>query len=156
MKIRRTAIGKSVFNSDLKELILIQKLGAGQFGNVYLVYDKNKSEFYALKVLSKAQIIKDKLYKYILEEKTVMEKIDFPFIMRLLRTYKDNKHLYLLTEFVKGIELFDAIRDIGVLDSTISKFYIGTLILCLEYMNSLNIVYRDLKPENVMVDDIVF
>ena len=54
------------------------------------------------------------------------------------------------------MELFDVIREIGLLNTYDSQFYIGSLILCMEYLHLNNIIYRDIKPENIMVDDKVY
>lgn len=72
--------------------------------------------------------------------------------MKFYRTFKDNNSVYFLTEFISGMELFDAIREIGLLSTTDSQYYIGSLILGMEYLHGKHIIYRDIKPENIMVN----
>ncbi len=74
-----------------------------------------------------------------------------PFIMEFIRSYKDDNYIYFLTEFINGIELFDAIRLIGLLDSKQTIFYAAQLLHIIESMHEKLLLYRDLKPENVMV-----
>lgn len=73
--------------------------------------------------------------------------------MTFYRSLKDNNYIYFVEEYIKGMELFDVIREIGLLSTSESQFYIGSLILCVEYLHKQLIIYRDIKPENIMVDD---
>lgn len=75
--------------------------------------------------------------------------------MQFIKTFKDANYIYFLVEYVKGMELFDVIRDIGLLSTYDSQFYIGSLILAIEYLHTQGIIYRDIKPENIMVDHTV-
>ena len=106
-----------------------------------------------MKCVPKKKITQEKLENHLIQEKNVLKEIDFVFIVKLIRTFKDRINIYFLEEYIKGIELFDAIRDIGILNVKESQFYIGSLILCVEYMHSRKIIYRDIKPENLMVDN---
>eukprot|EP01017_Pseudomicrothorax_dubius_P037439 TRINITY_DN5486_c0_g1_i7.p1 TRINITY_DN5486_c0_g1~~TRINITY_DN5486_c0_g1_i7.p1 ORF type:complete len:378 (+),score=108.91 TRINITY_DN5486_c0_g1_i7:200-1333(+) len=135
----------------LETLIHIKKLGFGQFGSVYLVKSPETGKLYALKCVTKAQILAQSLEKHLIQEKNVLEMIQHPFLMQFIRSFKDERFIYFLVEYIKGIELFDAIREIGLLNSDESQFYICQLILAIEHLHSKNIIYRDLKPENVMI-----
>ena len=81
-----------------------------------------------------------------------MEIVNHPFIMQFFRSFKDDYNIYFLQEYIGGVELFDAIRDIGLLDTAQAQFYTASMILAIEHLHSLKVIYRDLKPENVMVD----
>ena len=82
----------------------------------------------------------------------MLKKVNFKFIMRMYRTFRDKDFVYFLLSFVKGLELFEVIRKMDLLDNDESRFYIGTMILSIEYLHRRKIVYRDIKPENIMVD----
>ncbi|CAD8186439.1 unnamed protein product [Paramecium pentaurelia] len=144
---------KDYSNITLDKLICIKKLGQGQFGNVYLVRTNQEDKLYALKCISKAQIVEQHLERHLAQEKQVLSTINFPFLMQFYKSMKDQNYIYFLIEFIKGMELFDAIREIGLLNVTDSQFYIGSLLICVEYLHKLQIIYRDIKPENIMVDE---
>jgi cGMP-dependent protein kinase len=78
--------------------------------------------------------------------------LDHPMIMKLVKTFRDAKRVYFLTELIQGIDLFDALRDLNLLSVQNAQFYTGSLILALEHLYDKSIIHRDLKPENVMID----
>lgn len=104
---------KAVENLSLNDLIFIKKLGEGQFGHVFLVKDIKHNKFYALKAISKIQIVEQSLERHTMQEKEVLEQINFPFIMRMYRTFKDANFVYFLLTYVRGMELFEVIRQMG-------------------------------------------
>ncbi len=71
--------------------------------------------------------------------------------MEFVRSYKDEHYIYFLTELINGVELFDAIRLIGLLNPEQAVFYAAQLLHIIEGMHQKSLIYRDLKPENVMV-----
>ena len=74
-------------------------------------------------------------------------------IMKLVKTLKDSDRVYFLTEYINGIDLFDALRSIGLATDADAKFYSGCMLLALDHLYEKKIVHRDLKPENTMVDE---
>jgi len=136
---------------DLKTLAV---LGAGTFGRVTLVQDAPSKKVYALKTLLKSEIVQHKQQANVLNEKNIMMCCNHPFILRLFQTFKDPRKLYMLLEFVQGGELFSVLhtpQNDGVPDPQ-AKFYGAGILLALAYMHSKNIAYRDLKPENCLID----
>lgn len=143
-----------VVDIQFKDLQTLTVLGAGTFGRVSLVQHKTTKEVYALKALIKAEIVMHKQQSNVVQEKNVMIQSNHPFILRLYTTFKDATKLYMLLEFVQGGELFSVIhtaRSDGVPPAS-AKFYGAGVLLGLVYLHSKDIAYRDMKPENCLVD----
>ena len=136
---------------ELNDLIFYNNLGIGSYGIISLVKNKKNDYFYAIKNISNKQIMVEKLMNSIELEKSILLKIDHPFIMKLIKTLKDEKNIYYLMEYLKGKELFDVIRDIGILNKNEAQFYIGSIMLAVQYLHERKFLFRDIKPENIMV-----
>ncbi|VEV55926.1 cGMP-dependent protein kinase, putative [Plasmodium vinckei vinckei] len=137
---------------EMSELLTERIIGRGTFGIVKLVLHEPTKIRYALKCVSKKSIIELNQQNNIKLEREITAENDHPFIIRLVRTFKDSKYFYFLTELVTGGELYDAIRKLGLLSRSQAQFYLGSIILAIEYLHERNIVYRDLKPENILLD----
>jgi len=134
----------------LKDLRHIKVIGAGAAGVVRLVRHKKTQMRYALKRVMKQN---GKIPDEVKRECDLLKETDHPFIMTLVNTFETTKSVYILTELITGGELHGAIRQIPtVLSRAHAQFYTGSLVIILEELYDKNIVYRDLKPENVMLD----
>ena len=142
------------FEMTLDELYYCKNLGQGKFGTVSLVHDKKN--FYAIKSVNKMLSEKQKiLIKYFLEEKKVLLQLDHPFIMKLVRTFKNNEHIFYLLEYINGKTLSNYLQNRKIeqlKNKKETQFYISFLLIILNYLNSKNIIHRDLKPDNIMID----
>jgi len=127
-------------------------LGRGAFGTVTLVVDQKKQKAYALKAISKLQVVHNKQTAQMLSEKKVMEHLNSAFVVNLIRTYKDDWWLYLLLDVCLGGELFTIHRKVGSFDEASARFFTSCVILGFIHMHGHNIAYRDLKPENLVLD----
>jgi len=154
-KLDQLAKEDEVEMSDIKreDLSVIGTLGKGSFGHVQLMKDPSNNKTYALKAVSKMQIVQTGQQGHIMSEKKVMACLNHPFLVRLHQTYKDKDRLYFLLEPALGGELFSVLRARTFFDEDTARFYASQVILAFEYMHSKNIIYRDLKPENLLLDD---
>ena len=136
---------------QISDLIYYMKLGSGSYGNVSLVKSSKNKFFYAIKNISCKQILYGQLHLNLELERSILVKIDHPFIVKLVKTMKDNKYIYFLMDYIKGKELFDVIRDIGLLNKFQTQFYGASIMLAIQYLHERKFIYRDIKPENIMV-----
>ena len=136
---------------ELEDLYYIKELGVGNYGHVSLVYCKKNSLFYAIKAIDKKQILFDNIENNLELEKNILSNLDHPLIVKLIKFLKDKKNIYLLMEYLPGLELFDVIRDIGLLSKNEAIFYGASMLLSINYLHERKLIYRDLKPENIIV-----
>ena len=138
---------------NLNDLVFIKDLGVGSFGTVSLVKSQKNKYLYAIKAMNRTQIDCEKLHKNIELERGILLRIDHPFITKLVKSLKNDKYIFFLMEFNKGKELWDVIRDIGLLNKYQTQFYIASTMLAIDYLHSRHFVHRDIKPENIMILD---
>ena len=136
----------------LSDLEMKETLGTGTFGRVRLCRHKTLNKHFALKILKKQEILRMKQVDHILAEAAILSEIHHPFIVNMLKGFMDDDRLYILLEYVIGGELFSHLRKAGKFPNDVAKFYSSEVMLAFEYLHSLDIVYRDLKPENLLLD----
>lgn len=159
-------------NTNLNTLYNINMIGTGTFGRVYLVRHRPTNKYYAMKTLKKTEVVRLKQVEHINSEKQILASIKHPFIVNLYviallcllctwmlfnfinryRSFQDEKYLFMIMEYVIGGELFSHLRRAGRFNNEVTRFYAAEIVLALEYLHSLDIVYRDLKPENLLID----
>ena len=138
---------------ELKDLDNIKELGKGNFGAVNLVRSRKNKQLYAIKAQSLYQIKKEKLESCVDVEKNVLLKVDHPFIMKMVKYLKNENYIFFIEEYINGKELWEVIRDIGLLTKEQTQFYSASILCAIDYLHKKKIIYRDIKPENIMVTE---
>jgi len=133
------------------DLLHVATLGRGSFGHVTLVKHRVTGTPYALKAVSKAQIVETSQEEHIINEKHIMATVHHPFYVNLVSTFNSKNLLYLLLEPSLGGELFTVLRKHRFFHENTAKFYAAHIILGFECMHKKHYVYRDLKPENLLL-----
>ena len=139
-------------NATLEDFSQLKVLGRGAFGKVVLVRLEKNKKLYAMKILKKEIVIKRKQVNHTMTERSLLEKLNHPFIVKLIYAFQDKEKLYFITEFMQGGELFFHLRRNSQYKEKSVKFYMSEILLAIDYMHKNNFIYRDLKPENILID----
>lgn len=146
IKVKEVEVGPNSFSK-------VKMLGKGDVGKVYLVREKKTDKLYAMKVLSKKEMIKRNKIKRVMAEQEILAASNHPFIVTLYHSFQSEDYLYLCMEYCMGGEFFRALqtRPGKCLPEEDAKFYAAEVIAALEYLHLMGFIYRDLKPENILL-----
>ena len=119
-----------------------------------LVEKKDTGNIYAMKSLRKDSLIEKGQVEHTKTEKMVMEHINHPFLTRLEFAFSTADKIFFVMQYMRGGELFFHLKEARKFPEPRAKFYAAQLLLGLDHLHTENIIYRDLKPENVIMDDV--
>ncbi|XP_052783689.1 cAMP-dependent protein kinase catalytic subunit PRKX-like isoform X3 [Mya arenaria] len=136
----------------LSDYEILSTIGTGTFGRVVLVRNRETRNYFALKVMAVTEVIRLKQIEHVKNEKEILSSISHPFIVNMLWANHDEAFLYMLMEYVPGGEVFSYLRNYGRFSNSMANFFASEIVSALEYLHSRSIVYRDLKPENLLLD----
>ncbi|KAL1934670.1 hypothetical protein VTP01DRAFT_6852 [Rhizomucor pusillus] len=164
-RLYEVALGKNYISSSVKDssapakriciddFEILKLLGRGAYGKVMLCRHKQSQQLYAMKVLKKASLfVHAKNAEHTKAERQILEEVRHPFIVQLMYAFQTQDRLYLILQYAVGGELFTQMAAEQMFSENAARFYIAELVLALEHLHKLGIVYRDLKPENCMLD----
>ena len=147
------AISK-ITKKGVKDFNFGRTLGEGSYSTVLAATDRQTLHEYAIKVLDKRHIIKEKKVKYVNIEKDTLNRLGaHPGIVRLYYTFQDEKSLYYVLDLASGGELLGVLKRMSTFDVECTRYYAAQILDAVAYMHSQGVIHRDLKPENVLLDD---
>ena len=137
---------------SLDSLNYIKFLGKGKFGTVSLVH--NHKNIYAIKAISRKSVEREKiLARYFVNERKIMLSLDHPFIVKMVKSMKNQHFCFLLIEYINGTNLDQYLTKRENKQNVYeTQFYIGSILLMLDYLQKKFIAHRDIKPSNIMID----
>ena len=155
---KRTTLLFGKENEQTKDLCiedfeLMKVLGKGAFGKVMLAQKKDNKRIYAIKVLKKQQIVELDQLEHTKAEKLILQHVNHPFLVGLEYAFQTPEKLYFVMEFMQGGELFQHLRNKKRFDEEQAKFYAACITLGLGHLHNKNYIYRDLKLENLLLDE---
>ncbi|XP_055827518.1 probable serine/threonine protein kinase IREH1 isoform X2 [Solanum dulcamara] len=147
----RTSPIHSKDRTSIDDFEIIKPISRGAFGRVFLAKKKATGDFFAIKVLKKADMIRKNAVESILAERDILISVRNPFVVRFFYSFTCRENLYLVMEYLNGGDLYSLLRNLGCLDEDVARVYIAEVVLALEYLHSLRVVHRDLKPDNLLI-----
>lgn len=142
-----------VMKKGPKDFNFGRTLGEGSYSTVLAATDRQTLKEYAIKVLDKRHIIKEKKVKYVnIERDTLNRLTEHPGVVRLYYTFQDERSLYFVLDLATGGELLGVLKRMGSFDVECTRFYSAQILDAIAYMHTRGVIHRDLKPENVLLD----
>ncbi|PON60717.1 cGMP-dependent kinase [Trema orientale] len=149
--LRTSPVHSSKDRTSIDDFEIIKPISRGAFGRVFLAKKRTTGDLFAIKVLKKADMIRKNAVESILAERDILISVRNPFVVRFFYSFTCRENLYLVMEYLNGGDLYSLLRNLGCLEEDVARVYIAEVVLALEYLHSLRVVHRDLKPDNLLI-----
>eukprot|EP00330_Aristerostoma_sp_ATCC50986_P000782 CAMPEP_0114583820 /NCGR_PEP_ID=MMETSP0125-20121206/7506_1 /TAXON_ID=485358 ORGANISM="Aristerostoma sp., Strain ATCC 50986" /NCGR_SAMPLE_ID=MMETSP0125 /ASSEMBLY_ACC=CAM_ASM_000245 /LENGTH=286 /DNA_ID=CAMNT_0001777565 /DNA_START=2075 /DNA_END=2934 /DNA_ORIENTATION=- len=136
----------------IKDFDFIKPIGKGAFGRVWLVKRKNTGDLYAMKVINFAERMNRNYLDTLQKEKKIFQKLKGNWVAKALFTFVHENYLCIVMEFMVGGDFCSILEQYCALDEEVARFYIAEIIIALDSLHKLDIVHRDIKPDNILLD----
>ncbi|KAM6496911.1 Protein kinase-like domain containing protein [Amanita muscaria] len=143
------------FDGDINlfHFVLLRCVGKGAFGKVRVVQHKQSRELYALKYINKTKCVKMRAVSNVIQERRLLEEIDHPFIVNLRYAFQDDENCFFVLDLMLGGDLRFHLERLGSMSEDAVRFYVAQISSGLDYLHENNIMHRDLKPDNILLDE---
>jgi serine/threonine protein kinase len=129
---------------------VLRTIGVGAFSHVDLCFHRSSQRYCVMKVMTKSRLIELNQEEHVIAEVKILRKVPHPNVVALYGTFQDNMNVYLVQEFLSGGEVFSHLRTLGYFDVDTTRFYAAEVLLVFQALHAAKVVYRDLKPENLV------
>lgn len=136
-----------------KDFEPLKIIGRGAFGEVRVCKDKLTGEVVAVKKMKKQEMLSKNQIAHVRAERDILAMSDLPWIVQLKYSFQDDRFLYLVMEYLPGGDLMTLLMKKDILSEDDSKFYIAELIIAVDAIHKMNFIHRDLKPDNILIDN---
>uniref|UniRef100_A0A4W3JK55 Rho-associated protein kinase 1 n=1 Tax=Callorhinchus milii TaxID=7868 RepID=A0A4W3JK55_CALMI len=130
---------------------VVKVIGRGAFGEVQLVRHRNTRKVFAMKLLSKFEMIKRSDSAFFWEERGIMAFANSPWVVQLFYAFQDNRYLYMVMEYMPGGDLVNLMSNYDMPEKW-ARFYTAEVVLSLDAIHSMGFIHRDVKPDNMLLD----